>query len=306
MMRNRNIGDQVLRNQKIGVVVLAILIFIGLIFPTVEQVQAGHRGVVLEFGRPVESVDEGLYLGGPWWRHSVIEITVQTLKFEDPAVSAASNDLQDVITQVAVNYHIDPNSVLTVYRTLNLEWENRVLRPNVQEAIKAAIAEFSAENLVQKRPIVKARIQELLIDRVSTFGIVVEGVSITDFKFSSEFTRAIEAKVVAEQRAAEERNKLDIVRAQALQAEELASGEALAAVKMANGTATALLITANAEAEALRLIRAELTPLLVQREAVSRWDGKLPSLLVSGASEKGDIPFIIDIRGIDEEDEEND
>ena len=289
---------------KIGIIGFAIILMLGVIAPTMHQVPAGHRGVVLEFGKPISIADEGLFIGMPWWRITVIDMTIQTMKFEDPAVTAASNDLQDVITQVAVNYHLDEKAVLTVYRTLNLEWENRVLRPNVQEAIKAAIAEFTAEDLVQKRPVVKARIQELLIDRVSTFGIVVEGVSITDFKFSSEFTRAIEAKVVAEQRAAEERNKLDIVRAQALQAEELASGKALAAVKEANGTATALLITANAEAEALRLIRAELTPLLVQKEAVEKWDGQLPDLLVTGASENGNMPFIIDVTTLEDEEEE--
>ena len=289
---------------KLGIIGFGILIVIGAVAPTIHSVPAGNRGVVLEFGKPVEIVGEGLFIGAPWWRISVQDMTVQTLKFEDPAVAAASNDLQDVTTQVAINYHLDPGAVLSIFRTLNLEWENRVLRPNVQEAIKAAIAEFTAEDLIRLRPIVKARIQELLIDRVSTFGIVVEVVSITDFQFSPGFTKAIEAKVIAEQRAEEEVNKLEIVRAQALQAEQLAQGLALAAIKEANGTATAILITAKAEAEALRLIRAEITPLLVQKEAVAKWDGKLPELLVSGGSQEGNIPFIIDIRPAEDEEEE--
>ena len=275
------------------VVVIAIVLALA-VFPGFHTVPAGHRGVILEFGgKPIGTADEGLYVYFPYWRQDVVDMTVQSMKFEASDILAASADLQVVTTNIAVNYHLDKSQVLEIYRTLNLAWEDRVMKPNIEEVVKAISAEFSAEQLITERPLVKQRITDGFKERISVYGMIIETVSITDFQFSPAFASAIEAKVTAEQEALREVRNLEKIKVQAQQVVAEAEGTAIAEVTRANGTAKAMVIEAQAEAEALRLVKAELTPLLTQLKSVEKWDGVLPDILLSGGG-KQDIPFIID------------
>jgi regulator of protease activity HflC (stomatin/prohibitin superfamily) len=89
-----------------GVVTFIIIILI--MSESVVIVQAGHRGVVLYVGAVENRVlGEGLHFIVPF-AEQVIPLEVRTLKFQADA-SAASNDLQEVATTIALNYHIDPS-----------------------------------------------------------------------------------------------------------------------------------------------------------------------------------------------------
>lgn len=274
--------------------VVIIIVLALAIFPGFHTVPAGHRGVILEFGgKPIGTADEGLYVYFPYWRQEVVDVTVQSMKYETSDILAASADLQVVTTNIAVNYHLDASQVLRIYQTLNLAWEDRVMKPNIEEVVKAISAEFTAEELITKRPLVKQRITEGFVDRIAAYGMVIETVSITDFQFSPAFASAIEAKVTAQQEALREVRNLEKIKVQAQQVVAEAEGTAIAEVTRANGAAEATIIRAEAEAEALRLVKAELTPLLTQLKSVEKWDGVLPDILLSGGG-KQEIPFIID------------
>jgi regulator of protease activity HflC (stomatin/prohibitin superfamily) len=186
---------------------------------------------------------------------------------------------------------------MSIYQELNIAWEDRVIRPNLEEAIKASTALYTAEELITQRPLVKQDIEETFTERIKVWGIVVETVSITDFQFSPEFTKAIESKVTAEQEALRELNILEKIKTQALQAIEEAIGKREAEIVRANGTAQARIINAEAEAMALKVINEQLTPILIQLETINAWDGKLPTLLVLGENSDGS-PFIIDIQDL--------
>ena len=122
--------------------------------------------------------------------------------------ASASRDLQDVSTTIALNWHLDPGMADEVYRTLGLEFIDRIAAPAIQETVKQVTAKYPAEDLILKREEVKAAITENLSERLMERGIITEAVSITEFQFSSTFTAAIEAKVGAEQAVFEARNKL--------------------------------------------------------------------------------------------------
>jgi prohibitin 2 len=55
----------------------------------------------------------------------VIQLEVRTLKFQADA-SAASNDLQEVATVIALNYHIDPSKANLIYQQLGADYTNRI------------------------------------------------------------------------------------------------------------------------------------------------------------------------------------
>ena len=261
----------------IGVVVLVI---IGIIASaSVQIVDAGHRGILLHFNAvdlTIPPLDEGLHFVTPF-ADSVVQMEVRTLKFVK-STSSASKDLQTVSTEITVNYHPDPNAIHILYKEVGLTYENRIITPIVEEVVKQVTANYNAEELITKRPQVKADIELEINTRLSTFNIVTEIVSITDFQFSELFARAIESKVEAEQKAFKAENDLKRIEVEALQQEAEAVGIANANVAEANG-----------EAEAISIINQALAnnPQYLEWLKTQQWDGRLP--LVVG---EGGTPFI--------------
>jgi len=166
--------------------------------------------------------------------------------------------------------------VEAIYQDLRQDYEVRIVTPNIEESIKATTALFQAEELVTKRAEVKSKFEQILTERLIPYHIEVLSVSITDFQFSEEFSRAIEAKVSAEQKALEAKNKLEQIRYEAQQQ-----------VIQAEAQANATIMTAIAEAEAIQIINEQLTDLYLQKAAIDQWNGEMPYLYSSDV-----LPFI--------------
>lgn len=236
-------------------VVLGILVIVGafILAGSIGQVSAGHRGVVLSFGAVTqETKGEGLYFVTPLV-NTVELMDVQTHAYEAEA-GAASQDLQDVHTKVTLNYTLDPAKVNLVYQTLRHEYVERIIKPAVQESVKAIIAKFDAEKLITQRPAVKAAIEAALKDRLALHGILSETISMTDFQFSRSFTDAIEAKQVAVQDALKAENKLRQIEVEARQAKQAAEGQRDADIARAQGQRQSAILKAEGEAQATVLV----------------------------------------------------
>jgi regulator of protease activity HflC (stomatin/prohibitin superfamily) len=270
-------------------VIIAIIVIAVVVASSVKIVEAGNRGVLTQFGAVDTSVslEEGLHFVTPF-RDNVISIEVRTQKTEESAASA-SKDLQDVRTEVALNYHIDPNNAQILYQQLGFDHSNRVIVPAIQESVKQVTARFNAEELITKRETVKTEIEQQIKQRLSTYNIVVETISITEFKFSEQFTKAVEAKVEAEQKALQAENDLRRIQIEAQQAEAKAVGDQKSNIARAEGLKQANILEAEGEAEAIRIIDQQLrsNPNYLEWLKTQRWDGKLP--LVIG---EGGTPFI--------------
>jgi regulator of protease activity HflC (stomatin/prohibitin superfamily) len=257
---------------------LALFILVVVIASTalgsIATVNAGHRGVLLTWGK-VEPVvlGEGISFIMPFV-NQVVPMSVQTQKYSASA-SSASKDLQDVSTEVTLNYRIEPTKANWVYQNLGLDYENRIIQPAIQEAVKASTAQFTAEELITQRPAVKAKIESALRDRLLNYEIIMETVSITDFRFSPQFTAAIESKVTAVQQALKAENDLKRIQVEAQQAVATAQGQANATITKAVAEAQAISITGKALRE---------NPQLVQLEWVKKWAGTLPTTLIMSGS----------------------
>ena len=254
------IGDNRARISSIvGIVIIIVSVIIG----SLTTIPAGHRGVVLRFNAVTGTIlDEGLQVKLPFIE-SVVKMSVQTQKYETDS-SAVTNDLQDVSTTIALNWRLDPSVADEVYRTLGLEYIERIAAPAIQETVKQITAKYNAEDLILRRDEVKNAITNSLSSRLLERGIVTEAVSITNFQFSQTFTAAIEAKVAAEQAVLEARNKLERVKVEAQQAEEAARGEANARIAKAQGEAEYIQIVTDAQVAANEAIVESLTPEILQ------------------------------------------
>src|SRR5918912_949120 len=257
--------------------IVTFIVIAVLMSESVVIVQAGHRGVVLYVGAVENKVlGEGLHFIIPF-AEQVIQLEVRTLKFQADA-SAASNDLQEVATTIALNYHIDPNQANVIYQQLGIDYADRIIAPTIQESVKASVAKFNAEQLITQRAIAKAAIAQAIRNTLSARGIIVETVFITDFKFSPAFSTQVESKVVAFQKYLTEQNNLKAVQVIANQTVVQAQAQARANVARATG-----------ESQAIEIITAQLrqSPQYLQWQAINRWNGKMPYAL--GGS--GAVPF---------------
>ena len=240
------------------------------------MIGAGERGVVMNFGAvQKEILNEGLHIRMPIMQKVVI-MNVQVQKGEGQG-DAASKDLQQVTTNVAINYHLDPLKVAHIYQSIGTfnQVGERIILPAVSESVKAATAQYTAEELISKRQEVREKIRQLLLVRLAVYGVIVDDFSIVNFAFSREFSNAIESKTTAEQLKLKAERDLERIRIEADQK----------------------ILQAQAEAESLRLQKENVTENLIklrqiemQQRAIEKWDGKLPQ--VTGAA----TPFI-DLRG---------
>ena len=259
------------------ITILAVIAVIGLVVATsvFVRVPSGYRGVLMTFGKVEDKVlQEGLNYKVPF-SQTVVLMNVQIQKAESTE-STATKDLQEVSTTVAVNYRLNPIKVNEIYKDLREDYVSRVIKPNIEESLKATTAEYRAEELVTKRAVVKSTFDDILVERLSVFNIDVISVSLTDFQFSTSFAAAIEAKVIAEQEALQAKNTLEQIRYEAQQQIIQAEAAKNATIARAEGDAFAQIIQANATAKSIKLITEQMTAEYSQYLWLQQWDGKLP------------------------------
>lgn len=109
-------------------------------------VNAGERGVMMQFGKVQEQVlGEGLHVIVPTV-YTVKKLSVRVQKQESSA-EASSKDLQDVFTDVAINWHIIPEEAHAIFQQIGDEKEvvARIIDPALKEVLKAVRAKYTAE-----------------------------------------------------------------------------------------------------------------------------------------------------------------
>jgi prohibitin 2 len=266
---------------KIAAAAITIIIVIIVLAESITIVEAGHRGVVLYLGAVENRVlGEGVHFIIPFVEN-VVQMEVRTQKFQAEA-SAASKDLQEVQTVIALNYRIDPIQTNTIYQVLGVNYADRVISPTIQESVKSSVAKFNAEELITRRETAKGVIADAIRSTLANQSIQSQNVFITDFQFSQAFATQIEQKVVAFQKFLTEQNNLRAIEVVANQTVAQAEGQARANINKATG-----------EAEAIRTITLELrqSPEYLEWQAITKWNGQMPYALGSGSVPFFELPF---------------
>jgi regulator of protease activity HflC (stomatin/prohibitin superfamily) len=269
------------------ILVLALVLLGGM----TVVIDAGHVGVVRSLGAvQPKPLSEGFHFKKPFVDQ--VELMDIRLTASHAKATAASKDLQTVSTEVTTQYSLNGElAPLTYQRIGNLgKFSAALVEPGIQECVKAVTAKFTAEELVTKREVVKQQIQEALSSFINRTlkekgldgALIIANLAITDFNFSEEFNRAIEAKVKAEQEALQAKNEK--IR-RTTQAEAAAAERQLAADAEAYSTE----VQSKARADAIRRESEALkqSPELIQLRAVEKWDGVLPRMSGGGV-----LPFI--------------
>ena len=242
------------------------------VIKAITIVEAGHRVVVFDriSGVKMEALGEGFHLIIPGIQDTYsFDVRTQKINIKE---NAASKDMQNVTTELAIQYHPLPSAMPKIYQQFGSDYVDKIVPPAIQESLKAVTALYTAEELITKRAEVKVALHIALKDKLAESDLVLVDVFITDFKFSNAFAKAIENKQVQEQKALEAERKLEEVKFQADQKVE----------------------TAKAEAESLRLQKIHITPNLlklreieVRAKAIEKWDGVQPRVVITGQGGSG-------------------
>jgi regulator of protease activity HflC (stomatin/prohibitin superfamily) len=233
----------------VGVIVLLILIF-----GSVAVVPSGYIGITTTFGKVTGELQPGVNLKWPIVQ-SVTAMNVQ-VQNDSSNESAATNDLQNVSTNVTLNYHLDHAQVDNIFVNLTANYQANLISPTVSEVTKAVTADYTASQLLTDRAQVTDAIEQGLVKVLEPRGILVDQVSLTNFQFSSQFTQAVEAKNAAQQSAEQAQYNLQ---------------------------------KAQLDAQANQVQDAALTPSILEQQAIAKWNGVMPTT-VSGSASIFSIP----------------
>lgn len=228
-------------------------------------ISAGHTGVQVTFGEVnMTPLSEGVHFVNPL--SSIKDVDVRLQKAELKGASAGTKDLQQVHTDIVVQYRLNAGKVPHIYKEFGLNVDDKVLGPGINEAFKSVTGHYTSEELITKRDEVSMAITEHLRSKMAPFNIDVSGVSLVNFGFSAEYQKAIESKVIATQ------NKL-----KAEQDLERIKVEAASRVAQAKGEAEAISIQAQA-------IQSNGGQNYVQLQWIQKWDGNLPNTMLGDPS----------------------
>lgn len=144
-------------------------------------------------------IGEGTHFRVPWFQTP----NVMDIRTRPRSISSVTGtkDLQMVNITLRVLSKPDEASLPHIFRSLGLDWDERVLPSIGNEVLKAVVAQYQAENLITQRDKVSAAVRSELMRRASEFNIMIDDVAITHLSFGAEFTKAVESKQVAQQEA---------------------------------------------------------------------------------------------------------
>lgn len=253
------------------VVIGIIVLFLGF-----DKVDADKVGVMDRFGVVLGTMPSGLRWTGLFVGVTEYPLTVQKMSLD--RIEAVDIGGQAVFASMAVNYRIkNPEVPLEMYQKVATTGDMRIVEDilamyeKVEEAFKQVSVQYEAIEILENRDEVRAK----TIDRINQlfpkeyFEII--SITVSNIDFQKSFNDAIQLKKDNTQlaKAAQEKVK---------QAEAEADQE----IQHARGKAESKKLDAEAIAYALRLQKQEITPLLIQKDWIAKWNGDVPKFMMGG------------------------
>lgn len=249
---------------------VALLVFVAVIMAGsgTYVIEPGYRGVEVTLGKVSPAFKaEGFGFKAPFVT-TIYPVSIRQQTSEEKA-ECYSSDLQQVVVDLRVLFRIPESSVVKLFQQYQGDPFQSLVAPRVQEALKEAAAQQSAEQIVKNREQIKVRALELARKKAGDL-LVIEDIVIQDIALTQELERAIEQKMVQEQEAAK-----------AKYIQQRAQIEADTAVIKAKGEANSIRIRGEALKE---------NPAFVELQIVDRWDGISPLVIGGGGNVMMTLP----------------
>jgi regulator of protease activity HflC (stomatin/prohibitin superfamily) len=254
---------------------LMILAGAALVIPAIVVTPPGHRAAIYSLSGGVSPVEraEGVSLILPYVQTARM-VNIRTQVFTDEAVYSQSADLQEITVHIAVNYHVQADQAAELYQRVGLDYATTIIQPAVLQLVKQEVGLVRAADFAINREPLARSIEGALRDQLAPFGVTVEYVNVEDAIFDPAFITAVKEKVIADEIADKERR---LVLAETHKKEQV--------IVQAEAQEQKLLIEARGQKAAIEEVASALgftIPEYLEWVKLGRWDGVLPSTLLSG------------------------
>lgn len=178
----------------IGIVIFGLLAF----SQCFTVIPAGHVGVVDFFGVVSDNtLKSGINLVNPLAR--VIKFSVKTQEIKEE-MDVPSKEGLTVGLEISVLFHLNPDKASLVYKTIGENYSQIILIPNFRSVCRGVTASYEAKALyTSEREQLAQIIKDELQKNVGPRGITIESTPLRKVVLPEGLSKAIEAKLQAEQ-----------------------------------------------------------------------------------------------------------
>lgn len=303
----------------LGGIGLAVVIIAGLICVAKCSVRVPAGYIAVEYkmngGISKNVLTQGWHLISPTVKTSLYSVGIEQSYLtsedkgdspKDESFKTPTADGKSLQVDLEFSYKFDQNRVTDVFTQFKGQSGESVKNTFIKPKMKAWTQEVTAKYPVtdvfgDKRQELNEALDEYLKQKFEPYGIIIDTVNFTSISTDDETQAAIQKKVNAQQELelanieaktakvqADKDKEVALIAAE--QEKEKASIQAEQAKIDAEGKAEAIKIKAEAEAEANRKIAESLTPELIEKQKIDKWNGKVPKI------QGGNTSTIVDTR----------
>ena len=281
MMSVRNVS--VSKNGRKSVLTaVSFLVLILTIWSSIVIIPTSYVGIRRTFSLISDKpLLEGFHFKIPFIQ-SVEKQNIKTIQEEHYLSGIQAKDMQKMDVNYKVAYKIPFDKIISNAKTLQGSVYEMIIEPRVKEVMADIIVRYTAEEVIAKREEIAKLAKEQIMSKKEIFDRCdIEEVVVMKFAFTDpEFEKAINNKKRAVQYAEQAEIEKQTAKAKADQQIFEAEGKAKA-IKL-----EAEAMKANAKIVEMKQIDASL-------KAIEKWDGKLPSVLITSGNQKA--PTILNI-----------
>ncbi len=275
------------------VIIIAIIGFALMVLKPFTIVNSGEVGIKVRTGRfDPTPLNPGLHFYVPILE-KIIPVNVRvkmitysndyqqdinkgTMSYEgglhrNPAIRVMDSRGLYVDIDLAVQYHLKPESASKTIAKWGMAWEDKIINTKVREIVRDVIGKFPAEELPKRRQEIAKDIQEQLRKKVESIPeapVVLDSVELRNIALPKKIQEKIEELQAEKQNVMIAEQQKERAKREAERKAEIARGDAEKKRIEAQGHADKITIEANAQAKANKLISDSLTPNLLKLKQI--------------------------------------
>lgn len=261
--------------------ILAIVLVLGFLL-FVEKVDEGKVAVVYSpSGGSKEVLSAGWHLIGLMEKTTEYPIRVQTMKNN---VSVSTTDGKKLKMSVRYQMQVDKKKVLNIFKELgsqNVEdIQEGYLYNKLYKSSRDVVSGYTVLDIYgSKSGEASQKITDKFAKEVKDMGFIITDVTLGTPEADAETQKSIDARVKASQENELKKTQIENAKLDSEQKRIVAEGEAAANIIQAEG-----------EAKANEVLQQSISPELLQKKYIEKWDGKEPLVKGEGTSAIINIP----------------
>lgn len=193
------------RNIALGVAALWVLV------ASIVIVDAGRTGVYSLFGKVDDTeLSSGIHLINPLAKvemmsvrteqYTMSKVPMEGQKASDDSIASLTKEGLSVELDITMLYRVNESQASDLYREVGLNFEEKIIRPEIRSVIREVIAQYEAKDIYSdKRQEAAQMIFNLMAEKLAVRGVVLEDVLLRNVELPENLATAIQEKLASEQ-----------------------------------------------------------------------------------------------------------